>query len=294
MKNWILAFRLRTLPLASAGIILGSFLAWGNGFIWSRFVLLLGTALLLQILSNLANDYGDFVKGTDNKNRTGEKRMVSSGAISAKAMLVAILVFSVLAFACGTILLLKLDLTRQTLFFFFALGVLAILAAITYTVGKKAYGYSGFGDIAVFVFFGLVSVSGSHFLLSGSFNPSILLPAAAMGLLSTGVLNLNNLRDHINDKASGKNTLVVKLGFEKAKIYHSVLLFLPLVLGVIYVLVNFHSNWQWLFLFTALIFIRLLATVKKCSDPALLDGELKKQALTTLLFALLFALGNAI
>ncbi len=286
--------RLRTLPLASAGVLLGSLLAWNNGFTWLRFALLLGTALLLQILSNLANDYGDFVKGTDNANRTGEKRMVASGAITPSAMRNAVILFAILAFGCGTALLLQLELTQHVLWFFYAVGILCIIAAITYTVGKRAYGYSGFGDIAVFVFFGLVSVSGTHYLLTAQFNPTILLPASAVGLLAAGVLNLNNLRDHINDKNSGKNTLVVKLGWKGAKLYHTFLLSVPLVLGFIYVAFNPVSNWQWLFMLTAPILLKLSSTVKKTTTPALLDGELKKQALTTLLFAILFAVGNLI
>lgn len=284
--------RLRTLPLASAGIILGSLLAWNDGFTWLRFASLLSTAILLQILSNLANDYGDFVKGTDNSKRTGEARMVASGAITPSAMRNAVILFAVLAFASGTLLLLQLELTEHVLWFFYAVGILCILAAITYTVGKKAYGYSGFGDLAVFIFFGLVSVSGTHYLLSGHFNGFVLLPASAMGLLSTGVLNLNNLRDHINDKASNKNTLVVKMGFAKAKLYHTFLLSIPLVLGFLYVAFNKQSQWQWLFLLTAPIFLKLNSVVKKNQKPALLDGELKKQALTTLLFAILFGIGN--
>ncbi len=284
--------RLRTLPLASAGVILGSFLAWNNGFSWLRFALLLGTALLLQILSNLANDYGDFKKGTDNANRTGEKRMVSSGDITPSAMLTAVVLFAVLSFVSGTLLLLQLTLTPEMLYFFYGVGILCIIAAITYTIGKKAYGYSGFGDIAVFVFFGIVSVSGTHYLLTGAFDPYILLPASAIGMLATGVLNLNNMRDHINDKNSGKNTLVVKMGFNKAKLYHTFLLSIPLVLGFLYVTFNPQSNWQWLFMLTAPILLKLSSTVKKTTVPATLDGELKKQALTTLLFAVLFAVGN--
>ncbi len=294
MKNWIKAFRLRTLPLASAGIILGSLLAWNNGFTCLKFVLLLSTALLLQILSNLANDYGDFVKGTDNANRKGEKRMVASGAISPKAMLSAIILFSILSLASGIYMLIVLSLSKEVLLFFLALGICCIIAAITYTVGKKAYGYSGFGDVAVFTFFGLISVSGSHYLLSGYFDAKILLPAAALGLLATAVLNLNNMRDHENDKMVGKNTLVVKLGFAKAKLYHTILLALPTLLAFVYIALDYSSTWQLLFLFSSIIFIKLSGTVKSCTEPALLDNELKKQALSTLFFALLFALGQLI
>jgi len=280
--------------LASAGIILGSFLAWGCGFSWLKFGLLLGTALMLQILSNLANDYGDFVKGTDNKDRTGEKRMVASGAISPSAMLRAIIICAILTFGLGTWLLLSIELTPGVLVFFFGIGILSIIAAITYTVGKKAYGYSGFGDLAVFVFFGWVSVAGSNFLMRGSgyFDLLTFLPASAIGLLAAGVLNLNNLRDHINDKASGKNTLVVKMGFEKAKRYHTFLLSTPFLLGFVFVAFYYHTPWQCAFLATGPVFFKLGKAVNACNNPSELDGELKKQALTTLLFAILFAAGN--
>jgi 1,4-dihydroxy-2-naphthoate octaprenyltransferase len=294
IKDWIKAARLRTLPLASAGIVCGSLLAGKEHFSWTVFGLLLSTALLLQVLSNLANDYGDFKKGTDNTNRKGEKRMVSSGAITPRAMLKGVIIFALMSFASGILLLRATLHSERAWWVFLGGGILAIIAAITYTMGKRAYGYSGFGDVAVFAFFGLAGVGGSYYLLSGDANPGILLPAAAVGFLSTGVLNLNNLRDHENDRNSGKNTLVVKMGFEKAKLYHTILLALPVILGFIFTALYYRSWYQLMFLVTAFILVRLSATVKHCQDPALLDNELKKLALTTLLFAFLLGLGNYI
>ncbi len=289
---WIKAMRLRTLPLACSGIILGSLLTWNNGFTWGLFLLFICTAVALQILSNFANDYGDFTKGTDNANRTGEARMVSSGKISSSAMRNAIFIFALLSFFLGFLLLRSLDLKQQQYWFFLGIGLLSILAAITYTVGKKAYGYSGFGDLAVFLFFGIISVSGTHYLITKSFDPYILLPAASIGLLSTAVLNLNNLRDIENDTASSKNTLVVKMGFKAAKLYHTFLISLPVILSFLYVVANFESAFQFMFLLTAPILIKLSNKVKNADNPASLDPELKKQALTTLLFSITFALGQ--
>ncbi len=159
MQAWLSAIRLRTLPLALASIGMGSFLAASLGqFSLKICVLCSLTTILLQILSNIANDYGDSIHGADSLERQGPKRAVQSGQISAKHMLQAIIVLAVLAFCTGIYLLYEAlqDASRQTIFFFLGLGILSIMAAITYTAGKKPYGYMGLGDISVFIFFGLV------------------------------------------------------------------------------------------------------------------------------------------
>ena len=226
MKKWIKAFRLRTLPLAFASIIMGAMLAYaddvGNAMLLSLSLL---TTLFLQILSNLANDYGDFVKGTDNENRIGPERSMQSGQITAAQMKSAIIILAVLAFVSG-LALIYVSLGDQFLIAvtFLILGVAAIFAALNYTMGKRAYGYSGLGDLFVYIFFGLVAVGGTYYLSSLQWNNYVLLPATTMGLFSTAVLNLNNMRDHLNDEASGKRTIVVKIGFRRAKLYHALLL----------------------------------------------------------------------
>jgi len=294
LKAWISAFRLRTLPLALASIVLGSFTAYkANRFSWLVFGLTILTTVLLQVLSNLANDYGDAKKGTDNENRVGPTRAVQSGAISAAAMKRGMIICGILAFISGLALI---AVAFQRVFFvgtlvFLLLGIGAIYAAIKYTVGKDAYGYHGMGDISVFLFFGLVGVIGTHYLQILGFHPSLLLPAAAVGMLSAGVLNLNNMRDIENDAAMGKNTQAVKLGSVKAKYYHAFLLLGALVLATAHSVWQFESVYQFLFLLTLPVVLFHLKAVFENKEPRLLDPLLKQLALTTLLFAFTFGAG---
>lgn len=294
LKSWIAAFRLKTLPLALSNTIMGSVLAAGvDGFRWSVFGLAALTTILLQILSNIANDYGDFVNGKDTAERIGPKRMVQSGEISPKTMLRGILIIGVLTIITGLSLILVgtagIDITN--ILIFGALGIGAIAAAIKYTVGKNPYGYRGLGDIFVFLFFGLVGVIGTYFLHTQSFNWDLLLPASAMGLLSTGVLNMNNLRDYEADKNAGKNTIVVSMGPQKAKIYHLILVAGACSSAIFYTLINYSSPWQWLFLVSFPVMFLNLKTVFTYKNSIELYPELGKLAMGTLLFALSFGLG---
>lgn len=298
MKHWLQAFRLRTLPLAVSSIVVGSALAQveqrpASYIVFKPIVLLLAllTAILLQILSNLANDLGDHQHGTDNAHRVGPQRAVQSGAITAAQMKRAMLICGVLAFLSGCALITTaLGLSLTTLVFLL-LGLAAIGAAVKYTFGSNPYGYTGLGDISVFLFFGIVGVCGTFYLHTQSFHPAVFLAAAAFGLLSTGVLNVNNMRDIHNDAASGKRTLVVRMGSATAKIYHT-----ALVLGGILCLAVFTVQasmaWQrWLFLLVLPGFIIHLHRVWTASEPRALDPQLKVLAMGTFLTALLFSLG---
>ena len=290
---WIEASRLRTLPLAVSTILTGSFLAVADGKYrgWVISLALL-TTLFLQILSNLANDYGDAVKGADNAKRVGPERTVQSGRISPRQMKSAIILFALLSFVSGLGLLyvaLGNDLVMSMIFL--ALGVAAIVAAVKYTTGNHAYGYKGWGDLFVFIFFGLVAVLGTYYLNALQLRWNLLLPAAAMGFLSTGVLNLNNMRDIDNDKASGKYTVASRLGYGRARIYHAALVFLALVSALVYVLLDYYSVWNFLFLLSVPLFTRDMIQIFKTEDNALLDPYLKRLALSTLLFSLLFGVG---
>ncbi|GMT45863.1 MAG: 1,4-dihydroxy-2-naphthoate octaprenyltransferase [bacterium] len=290
---WVEAFRLRTLPLALSTIFVGSFLAVADGHydIWIIGLAVL-TTLFLQILSNLANDYGDVLKGTDNDDRVGPKRGVQSGKISLRQIKSAIILFVMLSFVAGLgLLYVSLGNHFLTALLFLALGLAAIAASIKYTAGSHAYGYRGLGDVFVFVFFGLVAVLGTYYLNSQQFHWRLLLPAAAMGLLSAGVLNLNNMRDMDNDRASGKHTIASRLGYDRARIYHALLVIFALVFATVYVLLDFHSVWNFLFLLSFPLFFRDLIRIFKISDKAVLDGYLKSLALSTLLFSVLFGIG---
>ena len=290
---WIEAFRLRTLPLALSAIFVGSFLAIADGRydIWVIGLAVL-TTLFLQILSNLANDYGDVLKGTDNDDRVGPKRAVQSGRISLRQMKSAIILFAMLSFVSGLgLLYVSLGNHFLTALLFLALGMAAIAASIKYTTGRHAYGYRGLGDVFVFIFFGLVAVLGTYYLNSQQFHWRLLLPAVAMGFLSTGVLNLNNMRDMDNDRASGKHTIASRLGYGRARIYHALLVIIALVFATVYVLLDFHSVWSFLFLLSFPLFFRDLIRIFKISDKAVLDVFLKSLALSTLLFSVLFGVG---
>jgi 1,4-dihydroxy-2-naphthoate octaprenyltransferase len=294
VKHWISAFRLRTLPLSLSVIFMGSFLAASEHlFRLNIFILAITTTLFLQILSNLANDYGDTENGADNLQRIGPSRAVQSGAISKEAMKGAIIVFSLLALVSGlTLIYIALQgLDISLLLFFVVLGLGCIAAAIKYTAGSNPYGYRGLGDIFVFLFFGWVGVAGSYFLYSHSFSALILLPASAMGLLSAGVLNMNNMRDHISDQQAGKITMVVRMGFGMAKVYQTVLVLGSLLCAVMFTLLSYGSAWQWLFLITLPLFAMHLKTVVTNNEPVLLDKQLKVLALTTLLFCVSFGVG---
>ena len=297
IKNYIKAARLRTLPLSVSGIIVGSLLGaselGGISILNSDiFWLAILTTIGFQVLSNFANDYGDGIKGSD-KNRSGEARMVASGAISASQMKSAMIITIIITLVVALGLIYQ-SFGKENFIYsivFFLLGITSIVAAIKYTVGNSAYGYSGFGDLFVFIFFGLLSVVGSYFLFTKQLNFQIFLPAISIGLLSTAVLNLNNLRDFEEDKKNSKNTLVVKLGVSKAKIYHYTLFFFAFISASIYTFLNFKSEFQFLFYISFIpLFINGLK-VSKTSDLSVLDSELKKVALSTFLFGILFGLG---
>ena len=294
IQSWLKAFRLRTLPLSLSGIILGSFLAKKEGF-WDGyiFVFALLTTLFFQILSNLANDLGDSQKGTDNQFRVGPMRAVQSGEISMKAMKLAVAIFTFLSLVSAAILIRisAIGMTKEVIWMYVFLAVLCVIAAITYTVGKKAYGYHGFGDLFVFIFFGLVSVLGSYTLYTKTFNLEIIFPAVTIGLLSTAVLNLNNMRDQVNDKTSNKITLVVKLGKSKAKVYHFFLVLLAIISAVFFL--QDLNIFRYLFLIPFCILTLHLQKVNNTQEEKDFDPELKKVALTTFLISIMYAVISA-
>ena len=296
IKNFIKAARLRTLPLSISGIILGGFLAMSDGlFNGVIFSLALITTIGFQVISNFANDYGDGVKGTD-AIRIGEERMVSSGKISPKQMKKAIMISVILTIIFALFLIYEsfgLSNFGYSLLFF-VLGIVSVVAAIKYTVGDLAYGYSGFGDVFVFLFFGLLSVLGSYFLFTKEIYFLLTLPAISIGLLSTAVLNLNNMRDYQNDKKSKKNTIVVKIGLKAAKRYHYSLLLLSFISAVSYVVLTFTKTVQFIFLLAYIPLVIHALFVYNNKEELRLDAELKKVALSTFLFSVLLGLGQVL
>lgn len=294
LKAWIHALRLRTLPLSIAGIICGSFYAIHTGH-WngSIFTLALSTTLLFQILSNLANDLGDSMKGADNENRIGPTRAVQSGLISKAQMKFAVILTSALSIlsALALIYVSRDQLNQQLILFYGFLALACVIAAITYTVGKKAYGYHGLGDVFVFLFFGFVSVMGVYPLFSGEEPTDLIWPAITIGAFSSAVLNLNNMRDFENDAAVGKRTLVVKLGLQKAKTHHSGLIIIGMASWVFF-LVYTEQWWAFISCLPFVLLIKHLVFVWKNNTPKAFDPHLKTVALSTFFVSLLFALGT--
>lgn len=293
-KLWVSAIRPRTLPLSVSGIIIGGCIAYYNGFFdYKIFFLAILVTLGFQILSNLANDYGDGVKGTDNENRIGPERAIQSGKISPDEMYDAIKVNILIVIFLTFMLILSSFGTRNFLYslLFFILGALSIYAALKYTIGATAYGYKALGDLMVFLFFGILSVMGSYFLFARSLEHVLIMPACMVGLLSTGVLNLNNMRDLESDAESKKITVAVKFGLKRAKIYHAFLIISALILGIMFAILYYRSWASVIFLVAFLPIIKHLIFVFKVKEPKLLDSQLKVLALSTFFLAVFLGLG---
>ena len=294
-KAWIGALRLRTLPLSLSGIIVGSAMAYYyGGWNFQIFILAISTTVLFQILSNLANDLGDSQKGTDNDQRVGPTRAIQSGEISQRSMKNAVVLVTILSFAsaCVLIYISSALISDSLIWIYLGLTGVSIFAAILYTVGKSAYGYYGLGDLMVFLFFGCLSVLGVFILYGMRFEALTLMPAFTIGFWSVAVLNLNNMRDIVNDAASSKRTVVVQLGSARAKYYHLILILAGLsiwtTLNGVYVYLN--NNWIFLIaVFPTLFLYPHLKRVIEINDPSMYDPELKKVALITFSSSILFA-----
>ncbi len=294
LKLWLSAFRLRTLPLSISGIVIGSCFAAYNGFFDPIvFVLALLVTVALQILSNLANDYGDGVKGTDNETRVGPMRAIQSGKITPDQMFEGVKI-NILIVIFLTVLLIYNAFGHGYFLYsllFFALGGLSVYAAMKYTMGDSAYGYKGLGDIFVFIFFGFVSVVGSYFLYTKQLDHIVVLPSIAVGLLSVGVLNLNNMRDIASDKLSNKITMAVKLGKVKSKQYHLFLVISAMGIGVVFAILYYTSFYNFLFLLAYIPLSIHIIKISKATISSDFDSQLKVLALSTFLFSLLMGIG---
>lgn len=288
---WIESLRPRTLPLALASIVTGSALAaWMNHFQWDIALMALLTAALLQILSNLANDYGDAIKGSDTETRIGPNRGMQKGLINQAQMKRALIIVIILTVASGIGLIALACKKPEDIIGFLILGLLAIIASITYTVGKKPYGYMGLGDISVLIFFGWLSVAGTYYLQAGTFDSVVMLPATACGLLATAVLNINNLRDIDNDRMNGKNTLAVRLGPIWARRYHFMLLAGALLCLILFALFDLRSWSGWLFILAVPLLYRhamyVLHEPTAIAMRPMLEQMVKSALLTNILFAI--------
>ena len=225
--------RLRTLPLSLAGVLLGLLLA--NTASWPVFLLTLLTTVCLQILSNVSNELGDHLSGTDQEGRSGPAYSLQQGTLTERDLRRTIVVMAVLCAVFGTLMVWCSfgTLLSAPALSLLALGAAAIAAAIRYTLGKNPYGYRGWGDLYVFLFFGLVSVMGGYYVAAHTLSPWLLLPASAVGCFSVGVLNVNNIRDMKSDAAT-RTTVALKLGLRRARIYQTALIAAGWVLMTVY------------------------------------------------------------
>lgn len=290
-EAWLHAVRLRTLPLALASIFAGSFLAaWKESFRWEILLLASLTTIFLQILSNLSNDYGDTVHGADSDDRQGPVRAVQSGLISLPEMKRAMYLFGIFSLVSGLLLLYFAVQDWKLFGIFLGLGLAAIWAAISYTSGSNPYGYAGLGDISVFLFFGLLGVLGTFFLHTLSFEPITLWIGVSLGLFSTAVLNINNIRDIESDKKAGKKSIPVRIGRKAAVQYNWALL-----AGGYFCLIGFAVSSGHLFSLLAVIVWPLMVKVgygvQQAKSSAETDPFLKKMAMSTLLWVILFGVG---
>lgn len=298
MNRWIEAARPRTLPLAIASILLGNFLAYAAGkFSFLTAILAILTTLLLQILSNFANDLGDSINGVDNKNRKVALRAVQTGKISPSEMKNVVILTACLSFISGiSLLYFALQYAKsETIITFVILGLLAILAAIAYTVGKKPYGYIGLGDISVFLFFGWVGTFGTYYLQTEILNYYILIPASGCGFLSVAVLNLNNLRDIENDRKTGKRSIPVRIGKLYGFYYQKTIMLIGICTFIIYLMyqgkpiqlsqnIIIMAGWYPL--------VQIIKQLNSKMTPAQIDPYLKKTALSTLFMIVIFGVSQ--
>ena len=290
-EAWLHAVRLRTLPLALASILAGSFLAqWQGAFRWEILLLAALTTIFLQILSNLSNDYGDTVHGADSAERQGPVRAVQSGMISLAEMKKAMYLFGVLSLVSG-LFLIYLALDDWKLFFLFlGIGLTAIWAAITYTSGSKPYGYAGLGDISVFVFFGLTGVLGTYFLHTLSFEPLAVLIAISLGCFSTAVLNINNIRDIESDEKAGKRSIPVRIGRIKAVQYNWALLAMGYTGLILFAIISSYYL-SLVAIVVSPLMIKVGLGVQRATTSADTDPYLKKMAISTLIWTIVFGIG---
>lgn len=291
-RSWVAAMRPRTLFLAVGTAVCGSGLAFSKGcFSIIVCILTLLTASLLQILSNMANDLGDYQQGTDiTGKRVGPQRAIQSGKITPQQMKKAIAVFVALSVLVGAALVyIALQfMPIAYILIFLLLGAAAILAAIKYTAGKNPYGYKGLGDLFSFIFFGPVPVVGTYFLHTHSFDFVPWLPALGLGFLSAAVLNLNNMRDIENDKESSKRTIPVLIGVKNAKFYHACLIISATLCFLVYGIIYLHVWYQYLYMLVFLCFLKILSDIYRIHDNRLLDPYLKYTSMFTFFLSVVF------
>ncbi len=288
---WLKATRPKTLPLAVGAILLGSFLAaYEYSFSTPVLILALFTAILLQIFSNLANDYGDFIKGTDQTAHRADRALVA-GDITPVKMKYALWIVGLGAFFSGiTLLAIAFKGINTNFFIWVLIGITAIGMARNYTIGKFAFGYKGIGDAMVFVYFGPVAVCGTYFLMVKNVPNLVWIPAIAFGLLCVAVLNINNLRDIETDRLSGKKTIALRLGHKRAIWYQYLLIGTALMFFIAFARVSPTPNDQYVPIIFGALYYLVCSRLKNAIERSAYDLALKRVAILNLLLVIVFGI----
>ena len=286
LRIWLMAARVRTLPAAIAPVLVGTSLAVAGGiFRVGPFVAVLLGSILIQIGTNLANDYSDARRGADSDDRLGPVRVTAGGLVPPRQVLIATYVTFGLAVVCGLYLVFAAGI--ELLF----VGVASIAAGVLYTGGPKPYGYEGLGEIFVFLFFGVAAVTGSTFAQTQDWPTEAFVLAVPVGLLAAAILVVNNVRDLDSDKRAGKRTLAVRLGRERARTVYGLMLYVAYLAAPLPWLLGSLSPWLLLPWLTLPLAVRLARTVRTHADGPTLNEALGQTGLLQLGFCLLLSAG---
>lgn len=285
-KIWLMAIRLRTLPAAIAPVVIATAMAFGDGIAhFPTAFICLGAAVMIQIGTNLANDYYDFKKGADTPERIGPVRVTQSGLIAPAAVMIAF-IFSFSAAACLIFLLVQRGGTPMAV-----IGVLSILSGLLYTAGPRPLGYIGLGDLFVLVFFGPVAVGGTYYAQTFELNLAVILAGVSPGLISVGILTINNLRDIPSDQKAGKRTLAVRFGRSFA-IYEYMFSMTAAALMPVLIYVLIEDHLAILASVTVILFsVPVMKAVATQTDGAPLNRALGRTGRILILYSIIFSIG---
>ena len=286
MRIWLMAARVRTLPAAVAPVLVGTSLAVQQGsFRTGAFVAALLGSILIQIGTNLANDYSDARRGADAEDRVGPVRVTAGGLVPPRQVLIATYVTFGLAVLCGLYLVFVAGIELLIV------GIASIAAGVLYTGGPKPYGYEGLGEVFVFLFFGIVAVTGSTFAQLEAWPWEALVLAVPVGLLAAAILVVNNVRDMDSDRRAGKRTLAVRLGRERGRTIYAVMLYVAYLVAPLPWLLGELSPWlltPWL---TLPLAVALARTVREHADGPTLNEALARTGMLQLAFCVLLSAG---
>jgi 1,4-dihydroxy-2-naphthoate octaprenyltransferase len=286
LRIWLMAARVRTLPASIAPVLVGTSLAVQRGvFRPGAFAAALLGSILIQVGTNLANDYSDARRGADAEDRVGPVRVTAGGLVPPRQVLIATYVTFGLAVLCGLYLVFVAGIELLIV------GIASIAAGVLYTGGPKPYGYEGLGEVFVFLFFGVVAVAGSAFAQLESWPWEAFVLAVPIGLLAAAILVVNNVRDMDSDRRAGKRTLAVRLGRDRSRLIYALMIYGAYLVAPLPWLGGALSPWLLLPWLTAPLAVRLVRTVRRHADGPTLNEALAQTGMLQLVFGLLLSAG---